>query len=88
MDVGVALARAERMMRLGFNQGVERGRETGREEGRLEMAREALMIVLAARRLTASTTDRAKIETEESPQRLETWLRRATVCRSVVEVLG
>lgn len=69
-------------------QGWEKGWEKGRAEGRAESRAGDVLTVLRVRGIPVSETERARILAERDPERLERWLERAIVERSVEAVLG
>jgi hypothetical protein len=72
----------------GRAEGIERGRAEGMDEGRCEMAREALIVSLEARRIALEPKARAVIASEKSLDRLREWLRRAATATSLADVLS
>lgn len=71
-----------------FEYAHEQGWEKGRAEGRAEGRAGDVLTVLRVRGIPVSETERARILAERDPERLERWLERAIVERSVEAVLG
>ncbi|HEU4409933.1 MAG TPA: hypothetical protein VFS43_32060 [Polyangiaceae bacterium] len=65
----------------------ELGLEEGRKQGKLIHARSALRRVLAARKLTLSPADEAKIEACTGLATLDRWLEQALTAQTVAEAL-
>jgi len=62
------------------------GRDEGRDEGRAEEAVRAVLTALRVRGLAVSEAERQRILAEKDPARLERWLEKAIVAKSVAEV--
>jgi hypothetical protein len=79
-------------LEAGRREGVEAGRregvEAGRREGLEEGQRRALLVLLAARGLSVTAEERARVEAEHNAERLLEWLRRAAVATSTNEVFA
>lgn len=71
----------------GLTKGLTKGRKEGLEKGRIQGVVRALWTVLEARGLRPSAAQRARIERCQDEERLEVWLRRAMLAKSVTEVL-
>jgi hypothetical protein len=62
------------------------GRAEGRQEGLLRGRAEALLATLAARGMSLSSADRARILDERDPDRLLDWISRAATCADIAAV--
>ncbi len=71
----------------GREQGRKEGQELARKEGQKQGHADALLTVLRARGIAVPDTERARILTEDDPDRLKRWLERAVVAASLAEVL-
>jgi len=78
---------SEDLVRYGFDQGIEEGREEGLEEGRHQMARQLLLEVFEARGFTLTGSERIRVDTETSLDRLRAWHRSALSASSVAAAL-
>jgi post-segregation antitoxin (ccd killing protein) len=64
----------------------EKGRKEGRKEARVETLADALLTVLQERGIRVSEAARKRIRNEQDAKRLQRWLKRAVVAKSVTAV--
>lgn len=69
-----------------FKQGVERGRGQGKAEGKAEGKADAVIKVLAARRIRVSKGSRERILRCTDPATLDRWLERAITVKKASEL--
>lgn len=77
----------EDLVKIGEDIGYEKGLEHGREQGRTALLR-TLLDILETRSIPLTAGDRARLDREESIERLQRWTRRALTARSAADVLS
>jgi Uma2 family endonuclease len=61
-------------------------RAAAKAEGKVEGKAEAVLVVLAARRVAVGDAERVKILSEQDPAQIDRWLAKAAICARVAEL--
>ena len=64
----------------------KKGKDEGKDEGKAEGIAESLLMILAARMIEITESEKHRILTETSPTTLRRWLDRAITARSTADV--
>ncbi len=86
-DEGVKLGRDEGV-KLGRDEGVKLGRDEGVKLGRAAGMRESLLLLLTARGVVLTVTQRGRVDACEDAATLERWISRAITATSAEDVMA
>ena len=65
----------------------KKGKDEGKDEGKAEGIAESLLMILAARMIETTESERQRILAERDIATLRSWLERALTARSLADVL-